>query len=132
MTWKTDCGTCRHACSQTVHIGDTAYGNDVEDWSCAMEDKMNDEDVELSNQGKCPLWSPDIEDLKDRMAGCMVMDYDCEEILEAVCTHLGIDMVEIRKEAVRRKRIKKVGDMYRDPDYHDIMVEMVQSEWEEW
>ena len=126
------CETCRHARSGFVKVGDTAYGNDVEDWSCAIEDRMTDDDVELSNRGKCPLWSPNIEDLKDRMAHCMVEDYDYDEILEAVCTFLGFDLSDIRREAARRMRIKKIGDLYRDPDYHDIMVEMVQSEGEEW
>lgn len=59
MTWKTDCGTCRHACSQTVHIGDTAYGNDIEEQGCMMEDRMTDEEnallMRLFEMGHGPL-----------------------------------------------------------------------------
>jgi len=130
--WKTDCDRCIHRCSQTVRIGDTAYGNSVTEEGCDVEDRLRDEDNELIEKGKCPLWCPDLERLKDDMADELCLDYDDEDILAEVCSYLGINMAEIRKEGARRKRIKKVGDMYRDPDYHDIMVEMVQSEGEEW
>lgn len=130
--WKTDCARCRHACSQTVHIGDCAYGNDVEEYGCDVEDRLRDEDNELIDEGRCPLWCPNLERLKDLMVCGIYSDDDDEDLLESVCSYLDINMAEVRKEAARKRRIKKVGDMYRDPDYHDIMVEMVQSEGEEW
>lgn len=129
--WKTDCARCIHKCSQTVRIGDTAYGNSVTEEGCDVEDRLRDEDNELIDKGRCPLWCPDLERLKDLMVCGTYSDDDDEDLLESVCSYLGINMAEVRKEAARRRRIKKVGDMYRDPDYHDIMVEMVQSEGEE-
>jgi len=130
--WKTDCAKCRHACSQTVRIGDTAYGNSVTEEGCDVEDRLRDEDNELIEKGRCPLWCPDFERLKDLMVGSICSDYDDEDILAAVCSYLDINMAEVRREAARRKRIKKVGDMLRDPEYHDIIVEMVHELEEGW
>jgi len=130
--WKTDCARCIHACSQTVHIGDCDYGNDIEDWSCAMEDRMNDDDVELSNQGKCPFWSPNLDEVQERISFCYADGRDDFETLENVCTYLGININDACAEALRLKRIREVGDMLRNPDYHDIMVEMVHELEEEW
>lgn len=53
-----DCGDCGHSVSYWVKVGDCAYGNDVEDWDCEVSEEMTDEDVELSNEGKCPHWIP--------------------------------------------------------------------------
>lgn len=127
--WKTDCARCIHACSQTVHIGDCDYGNDVEECGCDVEDRLRDEDNELIDDGRCPLWCPNIDDAIDRI---LLTDYNVKDSLDILFDLLRLDLDALNEEYRRRERIKKVGDMYRDPDYHDIMVEMVQSEGEEW
>ena len=146
-----DCDSCRHASSRFVKVGDAAYGNDVEDWSCAMEDRMNDEDVELNNQGRCPFWSPDVEQIKEYLVkfdiqmshlAVQTLGYDfdwdahaapAEHQIRRLASMFGIDYVEdISPEAHNRIKIKKVGDMLRDPEYHDIIVEMVHEFEEGW
>lgn len=51
-----NCDNCGNSCYYTVHVGDCAYGNDIEDWDCKVMDQMTDKDVELANDNKCPYW----------------------------------------------------------------------------
>ena len=67
-----DCGDCAHAHAYFVRVGDCAYGNDVEDFCCDREDDMTDDDVELANAGKCPMWEKMTDD--DCTEGCDVGD----------------------------------------------------------
>ena len=125
--WKTDCARCIHACSQTVHIGDTAYGNDIEECGCDVEDRLKDEDNELIDDGRCPLWCPDM----DAVVECLLHDL-WDKRHTSVYFRLCIDTTNFAERAKRLERIRELMELYRDPNYHDLMVDIVQSEGEEW
>lgn len=51
--------------------------------------------------------------------------------MSGVCFRLCIDSTNFFERAKHLERERELMKLYRDPNYHDIMVEIVQNEGEE-
>lgn len=63
MTTPRDCEHCGKLISYTVKV-DFGPG-DIMDCECPEWDRMTEEEVDLSNENKCPYWVPIEDDQRD-------------------------------------------------------------------
>jgi len=73
----TDCSRCRHDRSGVTRVVvDNRTADEYEEWACAVEDAMTEEDLRRMQEGECPFYEYD-ERLDDPCCGCPGYDEYC-------------------------------------------------------